>query len=118
MLLLFTTGALLQFTTPLPPTNVVVSFEKSFSAIIKHWKGGRDGGYFEGSSKCYEGVIIMVEKMPFRVNVSTTFDTYRSTETTDFSSFIMIPKNSGMLHDRICNTEKARELSAIGQVFY
>ena len=30
------------------------------------------------NSKCSEGVIIMAEKIPFRVNVSTTFDTYCS----------------------------------------
>ena len=36
--------------------------------------GGR--GYFVENSKCSEGVIIMAEKMPFRVNVSTLFDTY------------------------------------------
>ena len=36
--------------------------------------GGR--GYFVEKSKCSEGVIIMAEKRPFRVKVSTTFDTY------------------------------------------
>ena len=50
------------------------NFGKSFTEIIQHWMG--EGEYFVESSKCNERVIIMVEKMPFRVNVSTTFVVY------------------------------------------
>ena len=66
------------FHNPTAPTNVKVCFGKSFTAITQHWMGRREGGIFVESSECYEGAIITAEKMPCRVNVSTTFVTYGS----------------------------------------
>ena len=49
-----------SFTTPLPPTNVVVCFGKSFTVILQHWMG--EGGVFVEGSEFYKGVIIMAKK--------------------------------------------------------
>ena len=56
---------------PHPPpllssTNVVVFFWNSFTAIIQHWIV--EGSIFVECSEFFEG-----KKMPFRINVATTF---------------------------------------------